>query len=600
MAGKTLDITELLRPDNMALRISEFYQSWNTGRQTQINDWNEIRRYVTATDTTSTSNAKLPWKNKTTLPKLCQIRDNLIANYMAALFPKRKWLKWVADDSKSGKKKKREAIENYVSYLIDHPEFKNEIAKMVHDYVDYGNVLGTVEWIDSRQKMDDGSVKSGFVGPAPRRISPIDMVFNPIAPSFTSSPKIEKTVMTIGEFKAQLDQMSQPDNAEELQNLFNYLMEIRREVHQNSGDVQEKDSYLSVDGFTSFRHYLTSDYIEVLTFYGDLFDVESGKFYRNHIITVADRHKLISVKENPSHFGSPAIYHSGWRLRQDNLWAMGPLDNLVGIQYRIDHIENLKADLFDLITFPPIKIKGFVEDFTWGPMEKIVTSEEGDVELMAPQADALNANLELQSLMQIMEEMAGAPKEAMGIRSPGEKTAYEVQRLESAAGRIFQAKITQFEEQILEPILNAMLEMGRRKLDSTMIHVFDDEFKIQTFMTLTADDITGNGRIKPYAARHFAERAERVQNLNNFFQSALGADPEIKAHFSSIQLAKMFEDLLEISDFKIVVPYIRLSEQAEAQRLMNSQQEQVQMEAGTPSGLAEDDIDLSVLAEDDV
>jgi hypothetical protein len=142
--------------------------------------------------------------------------------------------------------------------------------------------------------------------------------------------------------------------------------------------------------------------------------------------------------------------------------------------------------------------------------------------------------------------------------------------------------------------------MGRRKLDSTMIHVFDDEFKIQTFMTLTADDITGNGRIKPYAARHFAERAERVQNLNNFFQSALGADPEIKAHFSSIQLAKMFEDLLEISDFKIVVPYIRLSEQAEAQRLMNSQQEQVQMEAGTPSGLAEDDIDLSVLAEDDV
>lgn len=581
----------------MARNISDFYRTWDIGRQQKINDWNEIRRYITATDTTSTSNAKLPWKNKTTLPKLCQIRDNLSANYMAALFPKRKWLSWLADDKSSGKKKKKEAIENYVAYLIDHPEFKKEVSKMVLDYIDYGNVFGTVEWIDDRQQMDDGSIKAGFVGPAIRRISPIDLVFNPIAPGFTSSPKIEKTIMTIGEFKRQLEQLSRPDNAEALEKLFNYLIEVRREVHQNAGDLHEKDDYLKVDGFTSFRHYLTSDYVEILTFYGDLFDVEKNKLYRNHIITVVDRHKIVSIEPNPTYFGNPPIYHSGWRIRQDNLWAMGPLDNLVGLQYRIDHIENLKADLFDLITFPPIKVKGYVEDFEWGPMVKIITSEEGDVELMSPQADALNANLELQNLMQIMEEMAGSPKEAMGIRTPGEKTAYEVQRLESAAGRIFQAKITQFEEQILEPLLNAMLEMGRRKLDTTMIHVFDDEFKTQTFMTLTAEDITGNGRIKPYAARHFAERAERVQNLNNFFQSAVGNDPEIKAHFSTVQIAKMFENLLELTDYKLVVPYIRLSEQAEAQRLMNSQNEQVAMEAGTPAGMAEDDIDADLLTE---
>jgi hypothetical protein len=27
---------------------------------------------------------------------------------------------------------------------------------------------------------------------------------------------------------------------------------------------------------------------------------------------------------------------------------MGPLDNLVGLQYRIDHLENAKADALDL------------------------------------------------------------------------------------------------------------------------------------------------------------------------------------------------------------------------------------------------------------
>ncbi len=75
-------------------------------------------------------------------------------------------------------------------------------------------------------------------------------------------------------------------------------------------------------------------------------------------------------------------------------------------------------------------------------------------------------------------------------------------------------------------------------MTSSSIRVIDDEYNISTFTTLTSDDITGNGRIRPIAARHFAERAELVQNLNNFFQSALGQDPEMKAHFSTIKLAK--------------------------------------------------------------
>jgi len=97
--------------------------------------------------------------------------------------------------------------------------------------------------------------------------------------------------------------------------------------------------------------------------------------------------------------------------------AMGPLDNLVGMQYRIDHLENLKADVFDLIAFPPIKQKGYVEDWNWGPGEKIFMAEDADVESLAPDTTALNADQQIHELEMQMEEMAGAPKEAMGIRS---------------------------------------------------------------------------------------------------------------------------------------------------------------------------------------
>ena len=134
-----------------------------------------------------------------------------------------------------------------------------------------------------------------------------------------------------------------------------------------------------------------------------------------------------------------------------------------------------------------------------------------------------------------------------------------------------------------------MLEQARRKLDSTTIRIFDSELNATAFSTITKEDISGHGRIRPMAARNFAERAEIVQNMNNFFASTLGADREIKAHFSSVGLAFMFEDLLDIEGYKVVTPYVRLTEQTEAQRMINAGQEQTQMEAMAPSGMTPDD-----------
>lgn len=583
MTGKVLNFLDIATPDNLGTQIAREFVQLNTFRQKKINDWEEIRKYIFATDTTMTSNASLPWKNKTTIPKLCQIRDNLFANYMASLLPKRKWLYWEADQKDSNSREKRDAIINYMSWSVSQDRFRSELAKLVLDYIDYGNCFGTVEWIDESQTQD--GYKVGYIGPAIRRISPLDLVFNPTATSFTASPKIIRSLVSIGEVKEILERESTEDK-ESWKALYDYLIELRTTVRNNAGsELQVQDAYYQMDGFTSMRSYFESDYVEILTFYGDIFDWEKRELYKNRKIMVVDRHKIISNKENPSYFGFAPIFHCGWRVRQDNLWAMGPLDNLVGMQYRIDHVENLKADVFDLLTFPLLKIKGYVEDFKWAPMERIYTGDEGDVEIIAPPFQVLQANVEITNLMNTMEEMAGSPKEAMGFRTPGEKTAYEVQRLENAAARIFSNKTVQFEE-FEERLLNAMLELSRRMLQGIQeISVFDDEFKIQTFMTLTPQDIVGVGRIKPVAARHFAEKSEIVQNITNFYSSGPGQDPEIRAHISSIQLAKLFEDVLALQDWQIIQPYVRLTEREEAQQIMNTAQEQTQNAAMAPVGV---------------
>lgn len=600
----TLVIDDILSPDQLACWISNRWIDWDMKRAAWVAEKEEVQRYVFATDTTKTTNRVLPWSNKTTIPKLCQIRDNLYANYMASMFPKRKWLTWEGDTEKDETLAKKSSIEAYMRWIVDRPEFYAEMSKLVLDYIDYGNCFATVEWVDKTHitegEPDAPQEKVGYVGPMLRRISPLDIVFNPVAPSFKESPKIVRSLITIGDVKEMLERQSLDiGQREDMEALYEYLRKTRTHVSEYPGNAFAKDAIYQISGFDSYRSYLESGYCEILTFYGDYFEEQTGRFHRNQVVKIVDRHKIISKATNPSFFGHAPIYHVGWRIRSDNLWAMGPLDNLVGLQYRIDHLENMKADCWDLTAYPVKKIKGYVEDFEWGPFENIYVDENGDVELLSPDPTVLQSNTEIALLEQKMEEMAGAPREAMGMRSPGEKTKYEVQKLENASGRIFESKIKQYEKNFTEELLNAKLELARRNMSQSTIRVFDDEFKAATFLTLSAADITGQGRIRPVAARHFAERAQLTQDLTTFFGSSAGQDPSVLVHMSGVKLAQLWETLLELEDFHVIQPFVRISEQMDAQRLLQSHQESVAMEAQTPSGLSQDDYDQDIAAQEE-
>lgn len=593
--NKPLDILEVIMPDHLGCWISERWVEWDSRRRVWMNQKEELQRYLFATDTRQTSNSKLPWSNSTVTPKLTQIRDNLYANYMATLFPKRKWLTWEGNAAVDEDIEKKRAIESYMSWVVDRNDFYEEAGKLILDYIDYGNCFATVEWSDATSLRDD-KTQVGYAGPRLRRINPLDIQFDPSADSFEKTHKIIRSLVTIGQLKEIMESESTDEHdKEEAKKLFDYVREIRHRVGEFSGEWTVKDVIYNIAGFDSFTNYLGSGFVEVLTFYGDVYDDEKNELLKNQVIKVVDRHKIISQYTHPSFFSTAPVFHSGWRIRPDNLWAMGPLDNLVGMQYRIDHLENLKADVWDLTAYPMIKIKGYAEDFELGPLARIYVGDDGDVELMSPDVGALQANNEIALLEQKMEEMAGSPKEAMGFRTPGEKTMYEVQRMENAANRIFQSKTAQVERQAFEPAINAMLELGRRLMTDQTIRLFDTELKIAIFKELTPEDITGNGRLRPIAARNFADKATQLQNLNNFYQSNAGQDPAVNMHISGVKSAQMIEELLDLEEFKIFEPYVRIAEQADAQRLMQTSQEQVAMEGQTPGGLWPGDSDEDAL-----
>ena len=574
MSGKVLELKNIINRDGLAKDIANKWDTWNQQRAKWRDEKLEIRNYVFATDTTTTTNSTNPWKNKTTIPKLAQIRDNLHANYMAALFPNDDWLRWEGYDKGSETKAKKNVVQAYMQNKLRESNFRGVVSNLIYDYIDFGNAFADVEYIeDTTVDPDTGEIIHGYVGPRAIRVNPFDHVFDPTAVNYVDAPKISRYVKTIGELEDEVITHPELGYNEEI---VKYLREVRSSFSgQYTVDDFEKAVGFSVDGFGSLEEYYGSHFIELLEFEGSIYDPNTGEFLRNQLITIVDRSKVIRSVPQPSWLGKGTKRHCGWRLRQDNLYAMGPLDNLVGMQYRMDHLENLKADAMDLAVHPPLAVRGNIEEFVWQPGEVIDLGDDGNVDELGKNLNGvIAANNEIFQLEQRMEEMAGAPKQAMGIRTPGEKTAYEVQSLENAAGRIFQDKVTDFEINLLEPLLNLMLEISRRNLDTAdLVRVMDDDLGVVDFISITKEDITARGKIRPIGARHFAARATLIQNLTGMMNSSLGQ--MVVPHIKSFSAAGLIEETMGLSRFDLFEEDAQIFEQARRQKLSISAQEDV-------------------------
>ncbi len=569
---QTLTVREALNGDQLAEQISNQYMEWDNYRTGWMNEKKEVREYVFATDTSRTTNAENGWKNSTHIPKLCQIRDNLYANYISAMFPHDRAIKWEGDDRSGATKKKRLAVEAYIENKVRLSGFVPEVEKCIYDFIDYGNAFGLVEYVnETTEDALTGETIQGYVGPKFRRISPLDITFNPVASTFHETPKVIRSLMTLGALKKEIE--TNPEK-QYLKGVFDRLMEVRHKFKDASHSDYSKSDDFKMAGFASYIDYFSSQYVEILDFYGDIYDEGTGEFLENQVISIVDRAYVLRKEPNPSWLGPSTIQHVGWRTRQDNLYAMGPLDNLLGMQYRIDHLENAKADGMDLIIHPVIKVRGFVEDFDYGPGERIFTGDEGDVEFMRPDTTLLNADTQIAIYENKMEEMAGAPKTAMGFRTPGEKTAFEVQMLENGANKIFLNKTSYFEMVFLEPVLNSMLEIGRRLMGpSETIRQVDEDFNVTAFRTITREDITAKGKLRPVGARHFARNANILQNLVQLSNTPLMQDPKVASHISGKGIAKLVEELLDLEKFDLVRDNVAIEENLETQQLASQAQQ---------------------------
>lgn len=579
-AANSIDIRDVMQhPHILATEISNKWTQWKMGRNTWEARIKETVNFVYATSTQETTNSTNGHSHSTHIPMLTMIKDNLDSNYLMSAMPNDRWFEFIGEDQDSVVKTKRDAVESYLRTKHRLTKFRNTVGRLIGDWTLYGNCFASVDYVrETHADPVTGETTLGYVGPKVNRISPYDIVFNVMATDFASSPKIIRSLKTIGELMRDAEERPELGYSEEV---IKRVTEVRSKLNQIDPADFDKIGQLQFDGFNSPLDYFNSGFVEILEFYGDIYDIKSNKLLKNHVITIVDKTWVVRSEPLNTWTGRPHIYHCGWRLRPDNLMAMGPLDNLIGMQYYINHIENAVADGLDQVLTPDRVLIGdvTVQYGDNGQVEYEIPDGQGTVTNLLPDLSFLNADFRLQAKADQMELFAGAPREAMGIRTPGEKTAFEVSALQNASGRIFQNKINYFEEQFLEDILNAELEVARRNLDiSDKIKVIDDDTGVEQFLTITKEDILANGKLVPIGARHFAEQAKLAQTISSINQNL---DEEMRDHLSSIDMTQALIEVSGAEKILKVKPNIRVSERLEAQRLAQTAQDQLDLESNT-------------------
>lgn len=579
---RTLDIMEMQEPDYLATAIANKFVAWESARGRWYNNAKETLENLYATSTRDIFNQAKDTDNCTHIPKITQIRDMLITYYLDAMFSLPDYVDWEAYNEESLDINTKDTLKALMAQMLHDSQFQPTIRELVEDYVDYGNAFTTVAMVNETLKLESG-VANVYNGPKAVRLNPLNVFFDPLAISFEKTPKIIRTIKTLGELVAEAEEL--PESAQVYKEALNRALEKRSRIRQAVSTTNAesiKNDICSIAGCGNWSQYYASDTVELLTFYGDLYDVERNKLYKNSKIVVMDRCSVL-LEEPIKNFGFNCnIFKAGWRDRKDNLWSMSPLDNIKGMQFMVDFLENKRADIFNYISNPMWVTKGDVEmpEYLY-PGCHVGVDVDGDFKTISPDATALAADTYVDRYQMLMEEMAGTPREAMGFRTPGEKTAFEVSQLNTAASRLFNEKTRKFEMEILEPLLTLMMRMYLSDPTRVTRVKMMNEDGVILFKEVNVQDMAVQGRFIATGSNTYTERARQAQTIMQLYNSAIPSDQLVFNYFNPKVIAKVIAHTTGLDKYKdIIQPNARVDaelEMAKYQEFGRQQMEETQV-----------------------
>lgn len=571
---RPVNITDYSDKKLVATTIADMWDQFNMSRVQAMELWKEVDLYRFATDTKS-----LPGGNNFDhamhTPATHMIDEKLGSILNATAFPHEDWLGWKPLDVESSAVDKQKKVLGYLKKIHGVTKFTRTGKKSLDDLKAYGNTFLQTVFVNE-QTTENGEVQAGYVGPKTFRISPYDIVFDPTAPSFDSSFKIVRQRMTVGEFALLAETYEEHMDAKEVER----VLKRRSGAAEGAGSNDYfKDGQFVAQGFDSATAYYRSGYVELLWFYGSFFDETTLKVVPNRCIVVADFNTpIMDVYKKESR-----IRKGSWKERPDNLWAQSPLEPIIGLNYMINHRENAKNDAIDRMIYPDHIYVGepeIIHDDVTGRRE-IWAPLNGDARDITPDASTLSYDGQIDRIEQTIMEAVGLPSDVLGFRSPGEKTAFEVQNLTEGAFRGFIDHVAQWEQDCLEKVVADQLAVAYENYTSVEKVLVEDEDGFLSTLEVTQDDLKANGTLLPMGARRFSRMLQQLAGIQSMSQTA----QLFAQHIDTYNLAKAIEQLSGLDDYDIIRRFAAVQEQGEMQKEQAMVEQDVVNDMSQPSPL---------------
>jgi hypothetical protein len=566
MAGEAESISIPYKAQYIAQKFAE----WKGSRSVADSIWEEVESYKYATDTTKLKSNSATMDHTTHIPITMELAQELHALIKKITIPHEDWFAFSPDNKDAAKVKTKLALEAYLKNRHRLSKFKKIISMMIDDLIDKGNCFARVVWIDESP--------GGYVGPAIKRISPWDIVFNPTASSFKDAPKIIRESLSLGEFAKRAQREGWDEGV--VQKVIDGRAGHRAKTQ---GSSKDKDQHYVPAGYGTREQYMKSGTVEILWFYGDLFDLDTNTLWENSMIVAVDGEMILLEEEIRTWDGKPHIFQGVWQRRQENLWGMGPLDNVIGLNYQINHRENAKSTGLDKLIYSDLIYLGDVEEIYDAEtgQTKYLAPEGGGVQEVSVDTTFLAAAGEIERLLDQARKAVGLPADFVGFRTAGEKTFGEVAELQAGAMRPFLDKAKDFEEDFLQPILQAEVELARTHLENTMSVPGNMTNGFTPFIEVSPTTLKANGTYIPQGAARFERKNQIIAALSQLSSTKLMefAGP----HVSGKGVANTLTRLMELEGEEFFSEFAQIIEGVEGQELANMAQQQLAAASTIPT-----------------
>ena len=574
MSGESLTaVGGFKTSQDKANTIITTWDRWDRSKSPAITKWREVEAYRYATDTSSLPSSSA-FTHSTHMPVVSAIAQDLEAILKQVVLPHEDWFTFEPMDSDAARQDQRKTIVSYLKNRHALNGFENVVDILKGDLVSYGICFSMVSHVD--KSVGD---RQGYIGPQTKRISPYDICFDPTAASFADSPKIIREIVSLGElFRRGRDGIFDEELVNQL------LVERQTSASSNSGE-DKNEQYIPM-GFDTYQSYLQGGFVELLWFYGDVFDAQNNELHESKMVVVADNDFTLLEEDIKTASGKPHIFRSVWQELPDNLWGMGPLENIIGINYQINHRENAKSEALDRLIYPDKVYQGDVEEMYDDETDTItyLAPEGGGVQELAINTQFFSFDLQIDRLTHSARGAARLPSDLTGFRSQGEKTLGEVAALTEGGMRGFIDKAGNFERTTLEPQLKAEVELAYEHFGTSFSVPNKSEAGFIEMLNVSKEDLAINGILIPRGSKRFARKNQLLASLTQL--SATPLFQMAAPHTSGLGVATMMAELLEVQDDGIFEENAQIIEATEQQQMMD-QAEQSNAIAASQPGIEE-------------